>query len=110
MAKELKQYIANMGIIIKNIPVKAHLFIGMVKRYYRLLQQVYSIIIIEILGIEPELTLQMSFKAINDLVGPNRPVLTLLVFEVYPKITKFDALSPSITQRGIALKKTIDEV
>ena len=110
MAKEFKQYAANMGIIIKNAPVEAHHSIGMVERYHGPLQRVYSIIITEISGIEPELALQMSFKAINDSVGPNGLVPTLLVFGAYPRMTELDAPSPSITQRGIAMKKAMDEV
>ena len=52
----------------------------------------------------------MFFKAINDLVGPNGLVFTLLVFGAYPRITELDALTSSITQRAIAMKKAIDEV
>lgn len=51
MAKEFKQYAANMGIIIKNTPVEAHHSIGMVERYHRPLGQIYCIITTEITGI-----------------------------------------------------------
>ena len=77
-----------MGIIVKNAPVKANHSIGMVERYYGPLRRIYSIITNEILGIKPELALQMSFKAINNSVGPNRLVPTLLVFGAYPRMTE----------------------
>ena len=110
MAKEFKQYAANMGIIVKNAPVEAHHSIGMVERYHGPLRRVYSIISTEIPGIEPDLALQMSFKTINDSVGPNGLVPTLLVFGAYPRMTELDAPSPSITQRAMAMKKAMDEV
>ena len=51
----------------------------------------------------------MSFKAINNSVGPNGLVPTLLVFGAYPRMTESDAPAPSITQRVIAMRKAIDE-
>ena len=110
MAKEFKQYTANMGIIVKNALVEAHHSIGMVEHYHGPLRRVYSIITTEIPGIESDSALQMSFKAINNLVGPNGLVLTLLVCGAYPRITESDALSPSIIQRAIAMRKAMDEV
>jgi hypothetical protein len=39
----------------------------------------------------------MAFKAINDIVGPNRLVLTLLVYSVYLQITEHDPLLLLVT-------------
>ena len=99
-----------MGIIIRNASVEAHYSICMVEHYHGPLRRVYSIITIEIPGIEPELALQMTFKAINNSAGPNGLVLTLLVFGVYPRISELDAPSASITQHAMAMKKTMNEV
>jgi hypothetical protein len=52
----------------------------------------------------------MAFKAINDIAGPNKLVLTLLVYSAYPRITEHDPLSLSITQRAFAIKKAIAKV
>ena len=93
-----------MGIIVKNVPVEAHHSIGLVERYHGPLRRAYSIITAEIPGIEPELALQMAFKALNDSVGPNGLVPTLLVFGAYPRMTEMDAPSPTITQRTIAMR------
>ena len=38
----------------------------------------------------------MAFKAINDIAKLNGIVLTLLVYSIYPRITKNDPLSLSI--------------
>jgi len=40
----------------------------------------------------------MAFKAINDIVRPNRLVLILLVYSIYPQITKYDPLLLLIAQ------------
>lgn len=52
----------------------------------------------------------MLFKAINNSISPNGLVLTLLVFGAYLRMTELDASSPSITQRIMAMKKTMNEV
>ena len=110
MAKKFKKYASNMSIIVKNVLIEAHHSIGMVARYHGSLRQVYSIITIEIFGIKPDLVVQMSFKANNNLIGPNRLILTLLVFGTYSRMTEQDAPSLSITQRIMAMKKAINEI
>ena len=77
-----------MGLIIikiKEVPVKAHNSIGKVKRYYIPLRWAYEIIYNELNGeqIDKEMILQMAVKAVNDLVGLNGIIPTLLVFRAY---------------------------
>jgi hypothetical protein len=52
----------------------------------------------------------MAFKAINDIIGPNSLVPTLLVYSALPRIVEYNALSPTITQRSTALRKAILEI
>ena len=52
----------------------------------------------------------MAFKAINDFIGPDGLISTLLVFEAYPCIVKFNTFNPIVVQRAAALKKAIEEV
>lgn len=92
-----------MRIIVKNASIEAYYFISIIEHYYSPLQQVYSIITIKILGIEPNLVFQISFKAINNLENPNKLVFTLLVFGTYPRIIKQDILSLLITQYVIGM-------
>ena len=110
MARKLKQYAANIGIIVKGALIKAHHSIGIVEHYYGLLQWVYCIIITKIPGIKVDLALQIFFKAINNLVGSNELVFTLLIFGAYLKMTELDAPSLLIIQYNMAMKKAIDEV
>ena len=81
-----------LGTKVKIVLIKAYNSVGIVKQYYRLIRRVYLIIITKIRNINKRIALQMAFKAINDSVGPNGLVPTLLVYSAYPKITKHDPL------------------
>ena len=52
----------------------------------------------------------MAVKAINDIVGLDGLVLTLLIFRAYPQMTNMDPPSPSITKRVEAIRVAIKEV
>ena len=52
----------------------------------------------------------MAVKAINDSAGPDRIIPTLLVFRVYPRITKIDALLLSVTKRAEVIRIATKEV
>ncbi len=110
MAKEFKQYAANMSIEIKTILVETHHSIEMIERYHESLRRIYSIIIAEMHTIDLESALQMSFKVLNDSIELDDLVPTLLVFEAYPRMTESDASSPTITQRVIVMKKAMNEI
>ncbi len=71
ISRKFKQYIVNIGTIIKSIPVKAYNSISIVKHYHGPLQHIYHIITSKIPGINKDIALQMAFKAINDSTGPD---------------------------------------
>jgi len=52
----------------------------------------------------------MAFKAINDSVGPNSLIPTLLVFGAYLYIVESDVPNPTVIKRAVALKKAIEKV
>jgi len=52
----------------------------------------------------------MAFKVINNSVGPNGLIFTLLVFGAYLYIVESDAPNPTVIKRAVALKKAIEEV
>ena len=110
MSKEFRQYIGSMGIYTKVVPVEAYNSIGIVERYHGPLRRAYSIITKELPNLAKDTALQIAFKAINDTVGPNSLVPTLLVFGAYLRISELDAPSPSIGQRSGTLKKAIEEL
>jgi hypothetical protein len=52
----------------------------------------------------------MAFKAINDTIGLNSLILTLLVYSTYPQITEHDPPLLLVAQRALAVKKAIAKV
>jgi len=84
ISREFKQYAVNIGTTIKSVLVKAYNLISIVERYYSPLRRIYYIITSKILGIDKDIVLQMAFKAINDSIGLDGLIPTLLVFRAYP--------------------------
>ncbi len=70
----------------------------------------YAIITTEISSIDFEIALQMTFKVINDSIEFDDLIFTLLMFDVYFRMIEMNASSFTITQRAIAMKKTMKEV
>jgi hypothetical protein len=56
------------------------------------------------------MALQMAFKAINNIIGLDSLILTLLVYSAYPRITEHDPLLLLVTKRALAIKKAIAKV
>ncbi len=110
MAKEFKQYAANMSIEVKTVLVEAHHSIGMIERYHGSLRRIYSIIIIEMLIIDLESVLQMSFKVLNDSIESDDLISTLLMFDAYLKMIESNAFFSTITQRFMIMKKAMNEI
>ena len=52
----------------------------------------------------------MAVKAINNLIGPNKIIFTLLVFSIYRQLTKMDPLFLSVTKRTKAIYIVTKEV
>ena len=52
----------------------------------------------------------MAFKAINNFIGLNSLIFTLLVFRAYLCIVKSDVPNPTVIKWVVALKKAIEEV
>jgi hypothetical protein len=111
-SKEFKQLASTVNSKVKIVPVKAHNSISIRERYHGLVRRVYKIIIEELRdqGINRDAALQMAFKAINDSMGPNGLIPTLLVYSAFPRMTEYDPLSPTIAERVTAVKKAIDKV
>jgi hypothetical protein len=99
-----------MNITVKNVLVEAHYLIEMIERYHESLRRIYTIIIVEISDITLDLVLQMTFKAINDSVDSNKLVSTLIVFDVYSRMSDLDASSSTITQRAVTMRKIMKEI
>jgi hypothetical protein len=99
-----------MRIAIKIVFIETHHSIEMMKRYHDSLRRAYSIITIEILDIDFEITLQMTFKVINDSIELDELIFILLIFEVYFRMIEMNVSSSIIIQRAKAMKKIMKEV
>ena len=95
---------------MKNVFVKTHHFIDQIEKYHGPLRKIYLIKISEIFDIDSDQDLQMAFKTINDSVRLHDLMSTLLVFDVYFRMNESDAFVSNITQRFIAMKKTMNEI
>ena len=82
----------------------------MVKCYYGPLHYIYYIIIAELPDINKDIALQIAFKAINNSIGPNSLIPTLLVFRAYLYIIKSNIPNPTVIKQVAAFKKAMEEV
>ena len=96
--------------MMKNVFVKTHHFIEQIERYHEFFRKIYLIIISKILDIDSNQSLQMTFKVINDSIGSHGLMSTLLIFGAYFRMNESDAFASNITQRSIAMKKTMNEI
>ncbi len=99
-----------MSIRVNIVSIEAHHSIDMIERYHDSLRRMYAIIIAKISDIDSNSTLQMTFKTLNDSTELNDLISTLLVFEAYFRMIEMNALSSTITQRFIAMRKAMNEV
>ena len=97
---------------MREVLVKAYNSISKVERYYALLRRLYEILRDKLRDekLDKEVILQMVVKAVNDIVRPDKLVLTLLVFGLYPRITDQDPPAPIITRKAKAICIAIKEV
>jgi hypothetical protein len=109
---EFRQHAYSMATEVKEVPVEAHNSVGKVERYHGPLRRSYEILRDELQDekLDKELILQMAVKAVNDTAGPDGLVPTLLVFGAYPRITPYDAPSPTIIKRAEAIRTAMKEL
>ncbi len=106
-SREFQSEAQIMGITCKQVPVEAHWSIGKVERYHAPLRRAYDILRAELPDQSPEAVLQMAVKAVNDTIGPDGLVPTLLVFGAYPRMTMESPPSPGTRKRGEAIAKAM---
>jgi len=96
ISKEFKRYAIILGTSIRSVPVEAYNLVRIVERYYSPPRRIYYIITAELPDISKDMALQIAFKAINDSVGPNGLIPTLLVFRAYLHIVESDIPNPIV--------------
>ena len=84
ISKDFKHLAIIIDITTKTVLVEIYWLIGKVKHYYIVLHCVYQIVSKELPDLDKEIALQMAVKAVNNIVGPNGLIPTLLVFGAFP--------------------------
>jgi hypothetical protein len=93
------------------VPIKAYSAISKIEHYHAPLHQAYNIISAELgASIDKDVILQIAVKAVNDTIGPDRIMLTILIFRAYPHITINSPPSPLTARRAEAIKKAIADL
>jgi hypothetical protein len=52
----------------------------------------------------------MAVKAVNNTIGPNGLVPTLLVYRAYPRMSNLDPPALSVTDRAAVIQKVMAEI
>ena len=106
MASAFRANADMLHIRTNSIPVESANAMKIVERYHSPLRRSFNIIRQEAPDLDKHAALQMAVKAVNDSVGPNGLVPTLLVFGALPRLgLPTDKPTPSTYQRAIALRK-----
>lgn len=91
------------GIILRTTGVESHNSLGLGERYHSPLRQIYLKIRTSEPTISPALALRLAVKTMNDTIGPNGLVHTLLVFGTLPRLPTGTSPFPDQDARHRAL-------
>lgn len=90
----------------KSVPVEAASSMWIVERYRAPIRRSCQIIKKEAPDVKDDYALQLAVKAINDSIGSDGVVPTLLVFGALPRLgLPKDQITPSTFKRAVALRK-----
>ncbi len=92
------------------MPVEAHNSISKVEQYYTPVRRVYELFLKSFPEISKEERLALSVKYVNNTVGLDGLVPTLLVFGIYPRILSSKRPLALTLERAKAIEKGIEEV
>lgn len=93
------------------MPVESPNEMSSVERYQNPIRHAYKIVTTEVRGIDEEATLQTAIKSVNDSIGADGFVPTLLVYGALPRMgLTNEKPTPSTFQRAVALRKATEEM
>ena len=84
-SKEWHQLSHSAGIDVQLSGIESHNAIGVGERYHAPLRQIYSKIRTDVPSIDPSMALKLANKTMNDTMGPEGLVPSLLVFGLLPR-------------------------
>ena len=92
------------GVDLQFSGIESHNAIGQGERYHHTLRRIFNIVTKEHPSISDKHILRLSIKAINDTIGPNGLVPSLLVFGVLPSLPSPNSRSSEQQERFQALR------
>ena len=103
---EWKELGEKNGVVMKLTGVQHHNGFGLCKRFNCPLRSIYRRIKKECPGIDDNLALKSAVKAMNDTLGPEGLVPSLLAFEILPRCSpvELDPNLPNQRQKHEAIK------
>lgn len=111
MARAFQQNAGLMKIDTKPIPVESSNSMTFVERYHAPLRKAYKIIRADIPSLSKEEVLQYAVKSLNDSVGPDGLIPTLLVYGALPRLgLPTDKPSPGTLDRAVAVRKASEQM
>lgn len=109
IAKVFQTNAALLHITTKCVPIESPNSMSYVERYHTPIRHAYKIVIAEATELDAEAALQVAVKSVNDSIGPDGLVPTLLVYGALPRLGfPNDPPTPSTFQRAIALRKATE--
>ena len=97
MNRKFRQYCSIMNIVIKTMLVEIHWSIKIVEKYHSILRRTYLMIMKNLIvmnmiftKIIKKMKFQMTIKIVNDIINDNDLIFTLLIFDAYFRMQKFD--------------------
>lgn len=105
-----RNYAKDVGVTLQFSGIESHNAIGPGERYHMSLRRVFNVLKQEHPSVNDKHLLRLALKGINDTMGPNGLVPSLLVFGVLPSFPSPTRNSPDQVERFEALKKAKAEM
>jgi len=109
-ADEFRNYAKNVGVNLQFSGIESHNAIGSGERYHMPLRRVFNVLKKEHTSLNDKNILRIALKGINDTMGPNGLVPSLLVFGVLPSFPSPSRNTPDQQERFEALRNARAEM
>jgi hypothetical protein len=109
VSQKWKRFTDLSKIKLEQTGVDAHNSLGIGERYHGPLRREYHKFKKDFPSMSLELALHLAVNAMNDTMGPNGLVTSLLVFGMVPRFPIIDANVPEQEQRVLAMKVSREE-
>lgn len=108
MAAHFRDAAEACGVVVQASGIEVHNALGVGERYHAPLRCVFNAILLYDRYIDPSLPLRLAVKAINDTMGTNGLVPSLLVYDRLPRFPGDDA-QPTQSERKSSVVSTLSE-